>query len=1098
MFLSDAAIRNRATVIVMMILIAVAGSYSYYTLPREAAPDVPIPLILITTTYEGVSPEDMETSVTMKMEQELSGLKGVKEITSVSAEGVSTIIIEFDPDIVIDDALQYVRDRVDLAKADLPTEAEEPFIKEINVAEFPFMMISISGGISPVRLKLIADELEERIKTLPGVLDVDVLGALEREIRLEIDRDRLASFNLTMPEVLALIPSQNVNVSAGGLETEGTKFNVRVPAEFVDPGEVDGLILTTRNGKPVFLTDVAKVVDSFKDRVGYARLDGRESITVSIRKRIGANIIPISDAVKAMLAAAEKEMPESVEIDIVLDVSKYIRMMVKDLENNLFSGLVLVLVVLISFLGFRTSAIVAFAIPMSMLMSFSAIVMLGYTLNMIVLFSLVMALGMLVDNAIVIVENIYRHMQLGYSRTDAAMKGAAEVAWPVATSTATTLAAFSTLIFWPGIMGDFMKYLPITLVITLSSSLFVALVISPTICSAVATGSVAQGGEDHIIIGTYRRLLETALAYWFATLPLAGLLLVMVVLLYAVFGSGVEFFPNMDPDRGMIKIRCPQGTNIRETDRIARIVEQRLEPFKDDIDYVVTNVGSAGGGVAFAFGSGASGPHEAILTLIFKDYEIREHPSAEVVKEIRAAVSDIAGAEISVEKEKEGPPTGAPVTVRITGRDFRELERLSEQAKRMIADTPGLVNLRSDYEASRPELVFRVDRRRAMLHGVSTAEIGGFLKTAIFGRKVGTYREYNDEYDITVRLPEADRVRIENLFSLKVPNAAGEAVPLSSLGEFGYQGGFGTISRVDERRAVTLTGDNEEGTNSNDVLKDARSRLDGRELTVRRGEIAGMNTRDDGLVSVKLRDETVVIGKLVEETEGSVRIAVPGLELPEGYEIAYAGEQEEQKEAEAFLLKAFVIALLLIVMILVAQFNSFTVPLVIMSSVILSLMGVLVSLLVLRRPFGIIMTGIGVISLAGIVVNNAIVLIAYTQQLQQRGRSLFDAAVEAGATRFRPVVLTAVTTILSLVPMATGVSYDFHKLSWVWRSQSSEWWRSMATAVIFGVAVATLLTLVVVPTLYVQLYRLATAMGFRGIEVDPEAAAAAEPPGVEA
>ncbi|NQT18564.1 MAG: efflux RND transporter permease subunit, partial [Planctomycetes bacterium] len=950
MLLTDIALKRRTVVAVLVFLIIVAGASSYVALPREDAPDVPIPHVLITTTYEGVSPEDIETSITIKLEKELAGLKGLKQLSSTSAEGISIIDAEFLSDIVIEDALQYVRDRIDLAKPELPPEADEPSLKEINIAEFPIGLVNISGNISPVRLKAIADELEDSIEQVPGVLNADVLGSLEREIRIEIDPDRLASYDLTIPELLALVPSENVNVSAGGLETEGTKFNVRVPAEFADPGEINGLVLAVRNDRPIYLANVATICDTFKDRTTFSRLDRVDSITISIQKRTGANVIHISDSIKEIVAEARKLAPAGVKFDITFDKSKYIRIMISDLENNIACGLILVLAVLLLFVGGRTSAIVAAAIPISMLMSFAVISLLGYTLNMVVLFSLVLALGMLVDNAIVIVENIYRHVQLGYGRMEAALMGTREVAWPVATSTATTVAAFFPMMFWPGIMGDFMKYLPITLIITLTSSLFVALVISPAICSVAAGGRRKQKSDSAWLVRSYRRLLELILGHWSTrvfTLWLSACLLLAMGLLYKGFGKGVEFFPIPDPDRAIINIRSPQGTSLNESDRLARIVEERVEKYRDDLRYVITNVGSSGAG--FSFGASAGGPHIANLTLVFHDYADRKRSSADAVKEIRRDLSDIAGAEIKVEKEKVGPPAGAPITVRVIGKDFKVLEGLSEKAKQMIATVPGLIDLRSDHEAARPELSFVPDRRRAKLLHVDTAVVGQFLKMAIFGMKVGVFRDYNDEYDITVRLPLSKRINVEDLLSLQIPNATGKAVPLSSVGTFDYRGGFGTINRIDQKRVVTLTAD-VEGRLSDDVLKDVQGRLE-------------------------------------------------RLEMPVGYNLQYAGEKEEMDKARAFLMKAFIYAVLLIVMILVAQFNSLTVPFIIMATVVLSLVGVLTGLLVCGLPFGVLMTGIGVISLAGVVVNNAIVLLDYTRQLEQRGLELVEAAVEAGKTR---------------------------------------------------------------------------------------------------
>lgn len=1041
MIISNAAIDNRVTVWVLMALIVIIGVASYVSLPRESFPEVKFPVILITTTQEGVSPADVETNITGEIEKQLAGMKGLKEMTSTSAEGISVITCKFYPDIRIEDALQRVRDKVDLAKADVPKEADASIIKDINIAEFPIMLISISGTISPVRLKGIADRMEDIIESLPGVLNVDVIGALEPEIRLEVDRDRLAAYGLTLPEVLDLIPSENVNISAGAMETAGTKFNIRLPAEFKKAADVQGLQIAVRHGKPIYLSDIARVVATFKDRVNYSRLDGKPSITVSVQKRVGANIIPIADAVKTILAKFRSRAPVGTKFELTLDQSKDIRRMVADLENNVASGFVLVVLVLVMFMGWRTSMIVALAIPMSMLMSLAIISMIGFTLNMMVLFSLILALGMLVDNAIVIVENIFRHMEMGYGRVEAAKKGAAEVAWPVITSTVTTVAAFAPLAFWPDIVGDFMKYLPITVIITLTCSLFVAMVISPTICAVFAGGKRHDHShkEGRFKRG-YRRLLATSLNHWMVTISLAVTLLAALVITYARRGRGVEFFPDLDPLRATLNIRAPQGTNITETDRLARVAEQRLKPFGSDIVHIVTNVGSVGGN---KFGGSDSGPNLANITIQFHDFENRKRPSAEAVKEMRRAIAGIPGAEIKLEKEKQGPPGGAPVTVQLIGRDFKTLERLSARAKALIADVPGLVNLRSDFEAARPEIVFHSDRRKAVQLGVNTRVIGQFLKMAVFGRKVGTYRRFNDDYDITVRLPLDQRNRLDDLFALRVPNNTGAAVPLTSLGSLQYKGGLGTIHRWNQRRVVTLTGDNE-GRQADIVLKDVHARL-------------------------------------------------AGLALPDGYEIRYAGQKEDQDIAAAFLKKAFVVALLLIVLILVAQFNTLSVPLVISSTVILSTIGVFAGLLINGMAFGVIMTGVGVISLAGVVVNNAIVLLDYTRRLQRRGMDVTAAAIQAGVTRLRPVLLTATTTILGLVPMAVGVSFDIHKWTISTRSESSQWWASMAWAVIYGLSFATVLTLVFVPTVYVTLYRAASWLGLGGLRGPGEDDSAQQP-----
>jgi multidrug efflux pump subunit AcrB len=540
-----------------------------------------------------------------------------------------------------------------------------------------------------------------------------------------------------------------------------------------------------------------------------------------------------------------------------------------------------------------------------------------------------------------------------------------------------------------------------------------------------------QKNENWFING-YRRIQGAGLRNPGVTLFLALCLLIGLVTLYGKIGKGTEFFPESDPERAIIDVRAPQGTNIHETDRIVRIIEERIRPYKEYLEYVITNVGASGGGMDLTATTG--GPHLANVTLVFYDFAERVRPSNEIITEIRKDIDDISGAEIKIEGEEGGPPTGAPVAVRLLGEDFKTLERLNSQLYRTIANVPNIVNLRSDLEATRPELAFMVNRRVAMLLGVNTATVGNFLKMAVFGTKVGTYRQFNDEYDITVRLPLARRLNIDDMYGLHIPNVLGKAVPLSSLGSFEYCGGFGTINRVDQKRVVNLTAD-AEGRLSSEVLMDVQKKLS-------------------------------------------------EIELPIGYEITYAGEKETEDESRAFLGKAFGIALLLVVLVLVIQFNSLMVPLIIMTTVILSLIGALTGLLICGLPFGIIMTGIGVISLAGVVVNNAIVLLAYTRQLQRRGIDLISAATEAGVTRLRPVLLTATTTIIGLIPMAIGISYDFHTFTWATKSETSQLWRNMAVVVIFGLGFATVLTLVVAPSLYVMLSRLSLRLGFKGFGAD--------------
>jgi CzcA family heavy metal efflux pump len=1021
MLLSNAAIDRRSTVFALMLIIVIVGIYSYLVLPRESTPDITIPVVLVVTPHEGVASEDIENLITHPIERKLKGLKEIEEIRSVSAEGSSMITIEFQPQVDIDNAIQWVRDKVDQAKGDLPDDLEnDPQILEINLSEFPILMVAVSGPFPETVLKKLGERLEEAIEALPGVLDVVLTGGLERQIRVEFDPERLAAYQLSFAEIATALNQENVNIPGGSIDIGSGKYLLRIPGEFTDPEQIDHLVLSVRNGKPIYFKDVATVSDGFEDRLNYARLNGRQSVTLSIKKRTGENIVAVADQVFALLGEARTLLPEGVQLDVTLNQAKDIRRMVAELENTIISGLILVVGVLFLFLGLRNSIFVALAIPFSMLIAFAVLQLLGITLNMVVLFSLILALGMLVDNAIVIVENIYRHRQEGRGRIEAAKLGTAEVAWPVISSTLTTLCAFFPMTFWPGIMGEFMKYLPLTLIITLVASLFVALVINPTICAsylAVKPGQEARP-ESRTIRG-YRRLLESALDRPKSVMAGSVALLVAIVMAYGALGHGVELFPEIEPNRAIVDIKAPEGTNLDASDRLAMVVEQ--ETLKEaDIRYTIAEAGVAESGEEG--GDGGSQSNHSRITLDFIDRTERAENSEAVLDRIRQGVAGLTGAEIKVEKQKEGPPTGPPVAVEISGEDVATLENLVTQVRARIKDVPGLVDLKDDLAKGKPEIRVDVDREKATLLGISTADIAITVKAAISGRKLGIYREGKDEYDIVVRLPEERRRSVSDIERLLVPNRTGQPVPLSTLADIRFSSGYGSIRHLDQKRVATVSA-NTFGRNSNEVLLEVQQRL-------------------------------------------------ASLPLPPGYQVRYSGEQEEQQKAAAFLGKAFIGAILLIGLVLITQFNSVRQTLIVMTSVLLSLTGVFLGLMITAMPFGIIMTGIGVISLAGVVVNNAIVLIDYINQQRAQGLELREALIQAGTVRFRPVLLTAVTTILGLLPMAVGISFDFRALAWEIGAESGEWWGPMAVAVIFGLAFATVLTLVVVPVLYALLARI--------------------------
>lgn len=1017
MLITNAAIQRRGTVYVLMFIAVVVGIYSYVTLPRESNPDITIPYVLVVTNYEGVASEDIESLITLPIERKLKGLKEVEEIRSVSAEGSSMITIEFHPDVDIDDALQWVRDKVDQAKGDLPNDLEEdPSILEINLSEFPILMVAISGDVGETVLKGVSEALEERIEEIPGVLDVVLTGARERQVRVEFDPDRLAAYRLSFAEILAAIQRENVNIPGGSIDLGEGKYLLRIPGEFTDPNQIDNLVMVTRDGRPIYYKDIATLDFSFEDRLSHARLGGMESISLAVKKRTGENIIAVADQVFALLQGARDLVPEGVSLEVTLNQSKDIRRMVNELENNILTGLILVVAVLFLFLGLRNSLFVALAIPFSMLLSFIVIQALGMTLNMVVLFSLILALGMLVDNAIVIVENVYRHMQEGNGRVNAARIAAAEVGWPVITSTLTTLCAFFPMIFWPGIMGEFMKFLPITLIITLSASLFVALVINPVLCAGFMRlrPTELHPREDRSrILRLYRKTLETALDHSLLVALVAFGLLIGISALYGKFGHGLEFMPDTEPNRAFVEIKAPEGTRLDSTDLLVRQVE-KLALAEEDIRFVTGEAGVAPSGEAGAESGGQS--HMGKVSMEFVERAERHEPSDAVLERLRRALADFAGAEIKVEKEEHGPPTGPPINIEISGDNIETLQALVAQARKLIAEVPGLVDLKDDFARAKPEIQVLVDREKASLLNLSTSEISNMVKAAVSGSKLGNYRFGQDEYDIVVRLPEDRRQRLVDIENLLIPTPGGDPVPISTVATIRLAAGFGSIRHLDQKRVVTISA-NTLGRNSNEVLKEVQAHL-------------------------------------VE------------LKLPGGYQLAFSGEQEEQQKAIDFLGKAFLAALFLISLVLVTQFNSLSQTLIVMTSVILSLTGVLIGLLVTNTPFGVIMTGIGVISLAGVVVNNAIVLIDYINQLRAQGLPLREALIRAGTVRFRPVMLTAVTTILGLLPMAVGISFDFRSLSWEIGGESAEWWGPMAVAVIFGLTFATLLTLVVVPVLY--------------------------------
>ena len=1034
MSLVDLALRYRFTVFFLLAAVMITGSISYITLPRESSPDVSIPLIIVYTLYPGASPEDVESQLSRPLERELQGVEGLKKLTSASQESASVVTVEFISGTNIDDAMQKVRDRVDRAKPDLPEEAEDPVLQEVNFSDFPVVQVNLAGDVGPVVLKRLAEELQDRLEALPGVLRAGVVGGVEREVQVQVDPERLRLYDLSLQDVVDAVERENVAIPGGDLDLGDLSYAVRVPGEVARPEQVGDFVIVARRGAPVFVRDVATVRFGFEDRDSYARINGEESVALAVQKRLGANIIEVADRVKATVDEMRPSWPAGVKASILGDQSKDIRRMVADLENNILSGLVLVVLVLMFALGLRNAVLVGLAIPFSMLLTFTLIEASGTTLNMIVLFSLVLAVGMLVDNAVVVIENIYRHMQEGKSRLEAAGIATHEVGGAIITSTLTTVGAFAPLLFWPGVIGDFMYYLPVTVSAVLLASLLVALTVNPVMAATfmrlpatASPGSTAAEGTavprrsrldrlGHGLTAGYRRLLETALDHRLLFLAAAGVLFLAVFGLYGgVLNTGVEFFPETEPAQIFADLDLPPGTRLDKTDQVVRELEGRLAG-TPDLRVLASSVG-AGSQADFAVQQGGDAT-KARLILDLVDRPLRAQSSFLTLAEVRRKAAGLPGVTLDVNRPPDGPPVGDPLVIEISGQDFRVLGEIASRVRSLIADIPGLVSLDDDFDLARPELRVIVDRTQAARLGLSMDKVARTVRTAINGTEASVYRYGKDEADVVVRLQAAART-LADLERLTVVTDDGEQIPLSVIARLERTSSLSAINHKGQRRVVTVSGKVTSPELAEPVRSEARRRL---------------------------------------EAAGNL--------LPPGYILGFAGQSEDEEETKAFLSRAFLYAVLVVLALMVAKFNSLAIPTIVITSVLMSMVGVLIGLMVSGLPFGIIMTGLGVISLAGIVVNNAIVLLDYGEQLRAQGMPRRQLVIETGLRRLRPVLLTAITTVLGLIPLATGVELDFHTLVLSTGGESSQWWKGMAVAVIFGLGFATFLTLVLVPVLY--------------------------------
>jgi multidrug efflux pump subunit AcrB len=1112
--LSSFSVDNSTSVIILTLIITVLGLGAYRTMPKESFPEIVIPTVYIGTPYPGNSPVDMENLITRPIEKQLKSLNNVKNIKSTSVQDFSSIVVEFTPGVELAKAIQDVKDAVDKSKSELPTDLDQdPNVLEVNTSDFPIMNVNISGPYSEQELKRYGEYLEDAIEKLPEISKADLAGTIEREIQINVDPYKMESVGVSFNDISGAIQTENMTVSGGSIKNGDFERTLRVDGEFTNPEDLLDIVVKTDQQKIVYLKDVAEIKDTFKDRTSYARSKNLPVITINVTKRSGENLLDAADKIKEIIETTKaNRFPENLEISITNDQSKQTRIQVSDLENSIIFGIILVVLVLMFFMGFRNALFVGSAIPLSMFISFLVLDSFGITLNLMVLFSLILALGMLVDNGIVVVENIYRMMQEGKPAVQAAKEGVGEVAWPIITSTLTTLAAFLPLAFWDDLVGEFMKYLPITLIIVLSASLFVALVINPVLTAMFMKiedmtqekpkqGPLRAAGffglisivfyvvgwnslgslsiVTSVLILVYVYFLRKAVG-WFQsvylvrmengyerllTYSLKGkkpiiifggtfLLLIFSIVLLGISSPKVLFFPDNQPQLVNVFIEFPIGTSIEATNAFVDKMEDEmmteLKSYGGILESVITQVGE-GTGDPTQGPSIQSTPHKAKITIGFVDYIDRQGiDTNEAMEVIRELAKVYPGVLITVDKQQNGPPVGNPVNIEFVGEDYEQLIAFVEDTKGYLESNsiPGLEELKTDLSLGSPEVVVRIDREKARRFGLSTSSIAMELRTSLFGLEVSKYKEGEEDYPIFLRLNENSRYDINTLVNKKIGfrDKFGDKreVPISAVADIQYGSTYGSVKRKDSEKVVSMFSNVLDGANPTEI-------------------------------NAQIKD---------------LMAAYP---VPEGITVKYTGEQEEQAKSQAFLLRALAIAVSMIFLIIVAQFNSVISPFIIMTSVLFSTIGVFLGLVIFNMDFVVIMTGIGIISLAGVVVNNAIVLIDYTDLVRSRKRDelgitkgnyltypdLLASIVEAGKTRLRPVLLTAITTVLGLIPLAIGMNINFATLLSEFDPQfyvggdNAAFWGPMAWTVIFGLTFATVITLVLVPVMYLLTDKLA-------------------------
>lgn len=1000
-------ISQTRVVLATLVMMFVAGTYAYMHIPKEANPDIPIPTMYVSLAYVGISPEDAVNQLLKPMEKELQGLSGLDELEGTAYEGGANLVIKFQAGFDPKSALADVRAKVDLAKADLPAGAEEPVVTEINMSLFPIVTVVLSGDVPERALKRYAENLQDRLEALPGVLEAPVNGLREEILLVEINQAQLESYRLTLPEVLQAVQANNALVAAGSLETAQGRYAVKVPGLFRTPQEMLNMPLVADGARVVRVRDIGNVKLTFRDAVGLARVDGRPALTINVKKRIGENIIATVDDVRQAVDEEATTWPSHMTYRLVSDESRRIKTMLSDLENSVLFSTFLVLVVILLALGWRGAALVAMTVPGSFLAAMFLLYLFGFTTNVVVLFALILSVGILVDGAIVVAEMAEQNLDEGQSRTDAYIHAAEYMAMPVFTSTVTILAAFLPLLFWPDTVGQFMRFMPITMFYVLVASWVMAMVYLPALGMLLPRPPAHSHRDD--IYARWSRQYETLLVRilrrpWRMVLGTVGVL-AGVVALTAVFGAGVEFFPRIEPDRVQLVAHAKGDLSLAAKDDLMRRVEAPLEGL-EGVETRITQVGNGGG---------RSAPSDALgnITLELADWDTGRPTADAILKTALAKVGDIPGLWVEQQIDRRGPQQGKPVQVAVEGPDLATLRPVALKLKEALATLPGVCDVTDDMPEPGIEWVLEVDRVRASQVGTNLAGVGQTVRLATNGALVGKYRpsDHKDELDIVVRLAPDERM-LTTLDRMTIATAQGR-VPVQDVAQRVAVPKVDVVHRLDQKTSVTVQADVQAGTLANDVVATLRA----------------------GLKDVR---------------------------LPPGVSIVFKGDQNKQDKASNFLKVAFSVAVFLIALIMLLEFNSFYQCFVVLTAVVFSTVGVMLGHLITGKPFGIIMSGLGIIALAGIIVSNNIVFIDTYNKLRET-MAWYPALLQTCKTRLRPVLLTQITTVAGLVPLATKINIDIVGRATTYNAPSAQWWDQLAVAICFGCVFGTVLTLLVTP-----------------------------------